>query len=139
MALPININQLINGKIVEWDRIEFKKGWNPKDVLHTTCAYANDINNWGGGYIVIGVEEKTGIPVLPPVGLQQNQIDPIQKKIVEICNLIEPKFFPVMEPTLFQGKNILIIWVPGGDNRPYKAPTDLVKNSPKAYFVPAQK
>jgi len=63
MALPINIHQLITGKTVEWDRIEFKKGWNPEEILHTLCAFANDVNNWGGGYIVIGIEEKDGIPV----------------------------------------------------------------------------
>ena len=66
MALPVNINQLISGKTVEWDRIEFKRGWNPEEIVHTLCAFANDINNWGGGYIVIGIEEKDGIPVLPP-------------------------------------------------------------------------
>lgn len=27
MALPVNINELINGRVVEWDRLEFKKGW----------------------------------------------------------------------------------------------------------------
>lgn len=48
MALPININQLLNGKTVEWDRLEFKKGWNPEEIIHTLCAFANDINNWGG-------------------------------------------------------------------------------------------
>jgi len=29
MALPININELIHGSTVEWERIEFKEGWNP--------------------------------------------------------------------------------------------------------------
>lgn len=46
MALPINIEELINGKTVEWDRIEFKKGWNPEEIVHSICAFANDINNW---------------------------------------------------------------------------------------------
>jgi len=32
MALPVNINQLISGKTVEWDRLEFKKGWNPGEI-----------------------------------------------------------------------------------------------------------
>jgi ATP-dependent DNA helicase RecG len=51
MALPVNINQLISGKAVEWDRLEFKKGWNPEEIVHSLCAFANDINNWGGGYV----------------------------------------------------------------------------------------
>lgn len=72
MALPININQLLNGKTVEWDRLEFKKGWNPEEIIHTLCAFANDINNWGGGYVIIGIDEKDGIPILPPKGLPIN-------------------------------------------------------------------
>lgn len=48
MALPINIEELIHGQSIEWDRLEFKKGWNPEDTVHSICAFANDINNWGG-------------------------------------------------------------------------------------------
>ncbi len=36
MALPVNIEDLINGKTVEWERIEFRKGWNPERALKTT-------------------------------------------------------------------------------------------------------
>ncbi len=28
MSLPININDLLRGKPVEWERLEFKAGWN---------------------------------------------------------------------------------------------------------------
>ena len=49
MAIPVNIEQLLTGRIAEWERLDFKKGWNPEDVLHTMCAFANDIHNWGGG------------------------------------------------------------------------------------------
>ena len=135
MALPINIHQLITGKTVEWDRIEFKKGWNPEEILHTLCAFANDVNNWGGGYIVIGIEEKDGIPVLPPLGLLQNSLDAIQKKLVNLCHQIEPTPQIVTEPVVFQEQHILIIWVPGGNDRPYKAPTTLGEKGQKRYFV----
>ena len=57
MALPINIQELLHGRVVETERLEFKECWNPDAVLYTMCAFANDINNWGGGYIVIGIEE----------------------------------------------------------------------------------
>ena len=135
MALPINIHQLITGKTVEWDRIEFKKGWNPEEILHTLCTFANDVNNWGGGYIVIGIEEKDGIPVLPPLGLLQNSLDAIQKKMVNLCHQIEPTPQIVTEPVVFQEQHILIIWVPGGNDRPYKAPTTLGEKGQKRYFV----
>lgn len=51
MALPISIDELISGQAVESERIEFKEGWNPEEILHSLCAFANDLNNWGGGYI----------------------------------------------------------------------------------------
>ena len=47
MALPINIEEMLTGQTVEWKRIEFKAGWNPKKILQTICAFLNDINNWG--------------------------------------------------------------------------------------------
>ncbi|MBW2596801.1 MAG: putative DNA binding domain-containing protein [Deltaproteobacteria bacterium] len=129
MALPVNINELINGRTVEWERIEFKKGWNRVAVLHTICAFANDFNNWGGGYIIIGIKEKNGLPVLPPEGLPLLKIDAIQKELIELCNRLRPPYFPVAEPVNFQGKNILIIWVPGGTYRPYKCPEKFSKGA----------
>ena len=68
MALPININELITGKTVEWERIEFREGWNPERTLRISCAFANDFNNWGGGYIILGVVENRGQPIFPPRG-----------------------------------------------------------------------
>ncbi|MEX2411504.1 MAG: ATP-binding protein, partial [Candidatus Paceibacterota bacterium] len=127
MTLPINIEKLIKGKVVETGRIEYKAGWNPEDVIHTMCAFANDINNLGGGYIVIGVEEKEGVPQLPPVGLQKNQLDAIQKKLVELSNLIQPAYFGVPDVAEIQGENVFVLYCPGGDNRPYSAPVSLSK------------
>ena len=135
MALPININDLVTGKTVEWDRIEFKEGWNPEEVLHTMCAFANDINNWGGGYIIIGVSEKDGIPILPPKGIEANQVDKIQKDLVKITHTIDPFYSPVTEPTECKGKLIFIIWVPGGLTRPYKVPTTLSAKGQKQYYI----
>ena len=66
MALPINMDDLINQRVVESTRIEFKGDWNPNPIIHSICAFANDIDNVGGGYLVIGIEEENGSPVLPP-------------------------------------------------------------------------
>ena len=57
-AIPITIEKLVNEIIVEWARIDFKEGWNPATTLKTISAFANDIDNWGGGYIVIGLKKK---------------------------------------------------------------------------------
>lgn len=51
MSLPLNIDDLIHQRKVESARIEYKNDWNPEKVLHSVCAFANNIDNWGGGYI----------------------------------------------------------------------------------------
>lgn len=136
MGLPININQLLCGKIVEWERMDLKRGWNPEDVAHSVCAFANDIHNWGGGYIVIGVEEDNGTPVLPPRGVDVKDIDGIQKELVDVMHKIEPMPIVIPEPVQYMEKTILILWVPGGESRPYKAPVRLgSKETQKAYFI----
>jgi len=135
MALPINIEELINGNTVEWERIEFRKGWNPERAIRTIAAFANDFNNWGGGYIILGIEEENGRPILPPVGLKIKGIDNIQKELNRICRKILPNYFPIVEPVDFQGKKILIIWCPGGSLRPYKCPNTLGKNPQYFYYI----
>ena len=61
MAIPVNIEDLLHKRKIESTRIEFKKGWNPDKIYRTICAFANDIDNLGGGYIVVGVEEEDKI------------------------------------------------------------------------------
>lgn len=136
MGLPININQLLSGKVVEWERMDFKRGWNPEDVLHSVCAFANDIHNWGGGYIIIGIEEDNGTPVLPPYGVDIKAIDGIQKELINVIHKIEPMPIVIPEPVQYMEKTILILWIPGGETRPYKAPVHLgAKEIQKAYFI----
>lgn len=55
MALPINISDLINRRVVENARIDYKADWNRNRFCISICAFANDIDNWGGGYIIIGM------------------------------------------------------------------------------------
>ena len=95
MKLPIPMDMLLHGKAVEWERLEFKAGWNPQDVLHTLCAFANDFHNWGGGYILIGVDEKDGQPVLPPAGIPPGRIEGIQKEILELGHRLIPDYHPI--------------------------------------------
>ncbi|UYZ63238.1 RNA-binding domain-containing protein [Hymenobacter weizhouensis] len=137
MALPVNLSELLSGHTVEWERLEFKTGWNPQDILHSICAFANDINNWGGGYIVVGVREQDGRPVLPPEGVLVEQLDHMQKELLQLCHQITPPYFPVAQPVQYQGAWLFIIWVPGGQTRPYKAPISLGKEhkGQKAYFI----
>ncbi|MCR5782236.1 MAG: putative DNA binding domain-containing protein [Clostridia bacterium] len=136
MAIPVNIDELINRTIVESARVEFKSDWNPELILHTICAFANDIDNMGGGYIVVGVEEKDGSPMFPIKGIPQNRIDGMGKKLRELCHYIEPFYQPVAEPFLFEDKFVLVIRVSGGFARPYKASASLSeKRSEKKYYI----
>lgn len=102
MSLPINIESLVHGKAVEWERLEFKRGWNPEEIVHTLCAFANDLNNWGGGYIIVGIEENKGQPVLPPYGLPAEQLDHIQGEIVQLAYQLQPSYFPIVQPYILQ-------------------------------------
>jgi len=135
MALPLNISDLIHGKTVEWERLEFKQGWNPEDVLHSVCAFANDLHNWGGGYIVIGVAEQKGRPLFPPEGLEAEQVDAIQKKVLELAHKIQPTYFPIMQPYVLQEKHLLVLWCPAGDHRMYTAPASLSKEGARAPYI----
>lgn len=51
--IPIKIETLLEGRKVERNRIEYKEGFNPSEIVHTICGYANDIAGVDGGYLVI--------------------------------------------------------------------------------------
>ncbi len=43
--IPIKTETLLEGRVVEHDRVEYKSGWNPNDIIHSICALANDNKN----------------------------------------------------------------------------------------------
>ena len=135
--LPLNLDDLLRQRTVEGDRIEYKAGWNPDAVVRTLCAFANDFENLGGGYIVIGQDSNAhGQPVFPPVGVNDNQLDPIQRELLGYCNLIQPAYFPILSVEKCEGKNLIVLWAPGGQNRPYKAPRAVTaKTKDYRYFI----
>ena len=136
MAIPITIEKLINDNVVEWARIEFKEGWNPDTTLKTISAFANDIDNWGGGYIVIGAKEEKGKIIRPVKGLEETQLDAIQKDILRNCKFLKPVYLPETQPVKLDGKWLLLVWCPGGYERPYQCPKKpSVKNSEKIYYI----
>src|SRR5690606_39562006 len=136
MALPVNISDLINSRTIESSRIEFKRGWNPYNILRTVCAFSNDIDELGGGYIIVGIEELNGQPILPPYGIPQKDIDNIQQEFFRLCqNDLRESVFPQIEITEIQGQWIIIIWVTTGDERPYFASNGPGKSSTKVIYV----
>ena len=125
--IPLKIDTLLAGRIVEQDRVEYKEGWNPNDIIHTICAFANDYNNMNGGYLVIGVKANDGIPELPPKGLPKTEIDSVQQEIFQYCNQIVPRYIPKIEVVDYRNFGIYLIylWCSAGDSGPYQAPIDV--------------
>lgn len=142
MAIPIDVKELLDATVVESTRIEYKTGFNSAAIVRTLCAFANDIDNTGGGYILIGVEEENGRPKFPLKGVDPESVEGIQKKLLEYCHYIEPLYEPVSQPMKYydttdgREKELIVIWAPSGYGRPYKAPKDVLNpKSIKEYYI----
>ena len=150
MRLPINIEEPLSGRAVEGDRIEYKTGWNvteverrasligmprwsnvieynPDAIYRTICAFANDFDETGGGYIVVGVKEVNGRAIRPVIGIDPKQVEPIEKDMVGFNNLIRPYYQPRLYIEEADGKTILVIKVSPGERRPYMKELDLTE------------
>lgn len=134
MAIPINIEDLLSKQKVESNRIEFKAGWNPSSIYHSICAFANDIDNLGGGYILVGVEEENGVAVRPVKGLEDNQLDKIQREMLQFNTMMDPIYYPRISVEEIDERKILVIWVTSGHNRPYTVPADVTAKLKKPVF-----
>ena len=111
MALAVNIEDLLNKQKIESNRIEFKKGWNPASIYHSVCAFANDIDDLGGGYIIVGVdtEEDSGLAIRPVEGIPIEQIDGILQEMVGFNNKMSPYYLPRTSVEEVDGKRVLEI------------------------------
>ncbi|MBQ8939415.1 MAG: putative DNA binding domain-containing protein [Paludibacteraceae bacterium] len=132
MKLPINIENLLSGHAVEDNRLEYKAGWNPDAIYRTICAFANDFDETGGGYIIIGVVEANGHAVRPVQGINPNRIELIEKEMIGFNNLIRPYYQPRLYVEEADGQTILVIKVSPGERRPYKVP-DYITAKQKDY------
>ena len=137
MALPVNIEDLLNKRKIEGNRIEFKKGWNPSDIYHSLCTFANDFDNLGGGYVLVGVEQDdNGLAKRPVTGINIDAVDGILKKMVGYNNLFDPYYLPRTSVEVVDGQQVLVIWAPSGVNRPYAIPMDVTAREKKMkYYV----
>lgn len=136
MPLPINIKDLLGAKTVESNRIEFKEGWNPDAIYRSICAFANDFDNAGGGYIVIGVSEEQGRAQRPVKGLTTELIARIQREMIGYNNLINPVYHPRLFIEEVDKEQILVIWVPGSASRPHEVPEQITaKQKIYQYYI----
>lgn len=136
MALAINIEDLLRKNKIESNRIEFKKGWNPASIYHSVCAFANDIDDLGGGYILVGVDStEDGVAIRPVEGVPMESIDGMLQEMVRYNNKISPYYMPRTSVEEVDGRLILVIWCPAGVNRPYSVPENVTpKSITKEYF-----
>jgi predicted HTH transcriptional regulator len=122
----LSADQLLKEHRVESSRLEFKTGWDERTkgaILRTVCAFANDIHNQNGGYIVLGVAEEGGKAVLPPVGLPAESLEKLQQEIlVQITTGVKPDYVPGIFTDQVDGRDVLVIRCQTGPNRPYSAP-----------------
>lgn len=133
MALPTNIETLLDGQVVEWARIEFKETWDAQASLKTICAFANDIDNWGGGYVVLGVKEADS--KRKAVGVSPEKVDSWLKDMLNKCKLIQPPYMPITEVSSYEGKTFVVIWAPGGSQRPYSSPKSMGSKTERVHWI----
>lgn len=135
--LPIGIEELLSGAAVESARLEFKASWDPKttgpQVLRTLCAFANDLQNLNGGYVLLGVAEQNGAAVRPIRGLTAERLEAAQRWIRGQCNRLDPTYMPVLSPESIDGETLLVLWAPASDMRPHAAPS--ASGGEPRYFV----
>jgi ATP-dependent DNA helicase RecG len=71
------------------------------DVVATLSAFANDLQNLGGGYVVCGAQEVTdehGFPKLVLTGLTAARLQEVEGKTLHRCrDLVSPSITPLVE------------------------------------------
>lgn len=103
----------------ESEKVEWKENVaDPDDVAATLCAFANDLANLGGGYVVCGVREvqdEAGFTKIERIGLTANRLREIEGKVLTACR---ERIFPAVVPLVEEielagadGRRILIFLV----------------------------
>jgi predicted HTH transcriptional regulator len=102
MNYNIDLKEL---SIRESEKVEWKENGDDKDVIKgivkTISAFANDIANVGGGYVVCGAKEikdEFGFPKVDYTGLNANKLKEIEGKVREQCtNRVSPSIAPIIQ------------------------------------------
>ena len=89
----------------ESEKVEWKENCDDKNIVKsivkTISAFANDISNMGGGYVVCGAKETNdefGFPKLEFLGLSADKLKEIEGKICQYCrDYVSPSIVPIVE------------------------------------------
>lgn len=103
----------------ESEQVEWKENVaDTDDVVATISAFANDLANLGGGYVVCGAREETdahGFPVLRRVGLTAPRLKEIEGRVMDDCQKrVSPAITPRVEmlPADEADRRVLVFMVP---------------------------
>lgn len=112
----IDLDQLA---VRESEQIEWKENVADVDaVVKTLSAFANDLANLGGGYVVCGAAEQKdehGFPTLVRAGLTANRLKEVEGQVLQRCrDKVSPSINPIVEevPTDNAGRRILVFVQP---------------------------
>ena len=89
----------------ESEQVEWKRNGDDlkiaQGIVRTLSAFANDINNLGGGYVVCGaneIKDAQGFPMVEYTGLSAGKLAQIKGKILSMCNdYVSPSIQPIVE------------------------------------------
>lgn len=103
----------------ESEQIEWKENVaNVDDVVETLCAFANDLANLGGGYVVCGARESKdehGFAMLVRSGLTANRLKEVENRVLARCReRVSPQISPLIEelPSVDADRRILVFIQP---------------------------
>ena len=88
----------------ESERVEWKENGDDieivRKIVKTIAAFANDISNFGGGYVVCGAKEikdEHGFPKIQYIGLTANKLKEIEGKVIQHCrDYVYPSLSPIV-------------------------------------------
>ena len=101
----------------ETSKVQFKETLpNPESMSREMVAMANSL----GGMILLGVKDKVGTVT----GLKQEQLEYADRKVAEFADNLKPPIYLATEVVKIQedndSKNVLILHINEGINKPYK-------------------
>lgn len=102
MTYSIDLKELATR---ESEKVEWKENGDDKEIVKsitkTISAFANDISNFGGGYVVCGARETKddyGFPKLEYKGLTANKLMEIKSKVLKYCrDYVSPSLVPIVQ------------------------------------------
>jgi len=102
MAYNVDLKEL---SLREGEKVEWKENGSDrnvvKSIVKTISAFANDIANMGGGYVVCGAKEtkdEFGFPKLIFSGLSADKLNEIEGKVLQHCrDYVTPSIAPLVQ------------------------------------------